>query len=579
MLGPFLLALVVALAQVSGTMGVQAVDPVLHAFQAKVYLHDGMFRPVGPDQVILHYPSGFAAVNAVTTAVSFLTPVQAVNLQHILWIITGLFLTTGTIAAWTRRPLTLLHATALPFLVLFPIYGLFPDYGYSGTPRQMAPPLLLAVVLLPALAPRETRGSRIAVIAISMFLAVLTLALNPICAPFTLAAIVAATVIYAGRRPHSLRQAALSATSFAIALGLATVLVLGTDQHYASYLTKPAIPAAPSEAGPELPPVELSASAALQALRSVNALDLTPTVMLAEEAYPNPAELHWTERFPQRLAPWLAEALTMLALVLVARRRGEKTVPGVRAVALLLLGCAAMWLLLKCGVAVATGGVAGSAWKAQMFQVYLKTSLTRMELLLLFTSLAASTTLIVLMIEGRRPQLLARLAPLGWLAIALLTVGLARGPDPKSGHFSVPAGSAYSITAEDRELARWADENLPFERGLIGLAATTYTWGPEKHVYALNGGQAIVQYGKHENFRFGLRALERNEGYDEYIAHVRDRFDAAWCRANNIRFFYVDSHSLKWNTGLAHAIAAGELKMLRQVGDSAIYEVVGGDTP
>src|SRR5262249_21939427 len=102
---------------------------------------------------------------------------------------------------------------------------------------------------------------------------------------------------------------------------------------------------------------------------------------------------------------------------------------------------------------------------------------------------------------------------------------------------------------------------------------------PEEHVYALGGAQAVVQYGKHENFRFGMRSLEKNQGYEDYVAHVRDVFDAEWCWAHDIRFFYVDKQGLKVNPGLVTAIASGKLKVLRQAEDSAVYEVVGGQAP
>jgi hypothetical protein len=140
-------------------------------------------------------------------------------------------------------------------------------------------------------------------------------------------------------------------------------------------------------------------------------------------------------------------------------------------------------------------------------------------------------------------------------------------------------GSAYAITPEDQELAAWIDENIPPERGFIGLAATTFTWGPEKHVYALGGAQAVVQYGRKDNFRFGMRALERNQGYEDYIANVRDHFNAAWCRSKDIRFFYVHKESLEWNPGLVRAIQNGELRAVRQAGKSTLYEVTGGETP
>jgi hypothetical protein len=576
MYSPFVLALVVAVWLVSGTMGVQAVDPVLHAFQAKVYMHEGLFFPVGPLQTPLRYPSGFAAVNAVTAAVSTLTPVQAVNLQHILWIIVGLFLVTGTLTALAGRRLPLLHWTVLTFLVLFPIYGLFPDYGYSGTPRQMAPPLFLAIALLPAVAPVETNRGRLVVFGISAVLAVLTLLLNPICAPFTLAVLIVATLIHWFRWAKTTRPRLAAIGIQVLAFALAATLFAACDRHFAGYFARHTAASAPEpESAPRVPSLRFSLSSAFRDVLAVNPLDLTPTVILGE--YPrDPEELAWTERWPQHLVPWLAGMLSLLAIGLMGLPRDWQRVPGAGPVMLLLIGCLAAWLLFKIGIAIAVGSVASTAWRGTLLQVYLMTMLTRVELVLLFAMLAAAGTLLHLYLRQHaiHGRLYRRLAPAGVAGFAILTLGLVAGNYMRSGYYIMPVGNSYTISADDRKLVAWMDENLPPARGRIGLAAIAFTRGPEKHLYAMYGSQAVVQYGRHYNFRFGMRSLEKDQGFDDYVANIYKSFNAPWCSEHDIHFFYVDQRSLEFNPGLARAISEGKLKLLLQEGTSAIYEVV-----
>jgi hypothetical protein len=576
MYGSFVLALTVALWLVSGTLGVQAVDPVLHAFSAKIYLHDGMFHPVGPDQVPLRYPSGFAAVNTVAAAISTLSPVQAVNLQHVLWLIVGLFLATGTVVFLAGRLLPLLHVSVLPFLVLFPIYGLVPDYGYSGTPRQMAPPLFLAMALLPALAPTEQLRQRVLVFAVAAVLAVLTLVLNPICAPFTLAALTVAACVQHLRSKTAICRILSNLCMQAGCILLAAFLILGCDRHYISYVRKPHVPSTAGEPVPSVPALRFSMAAGWGAVRSVQPFDLTPTVMLESEAFPYPELLEWPRRFPQRLIPWTTFGLAIIALAAIVPRRRWRSIPGTPALGLLVGMGVLAFFVLKYAVAFVAGGVTSEAWKAEMLQVYLQTMQTRVELVLLFTILAGSIVLIHLVLRHSREfsWTYRRLAPAGVAGVGLLLVVLVAGGYMRSGYYIMPDGHDYAVAADDLRLVAWMDENLSGEQGQVGLAATTYTWGPEKHVYALGGAQAVVQYGRRDRFRFGLRSLEKNRGYEEYVAHVRDRFDGNWCLEHEIRFFYVDRKSLKLNPGLANAIHDGRLKPIKEAGESALYEVV-----
>ncbi len=87
----------------SASWNVQGEDAVKHAFQARVAIHDGLLFPRFKGGQPIYYTSGFAAMNAVAATVAPLTVVQAVNLQHVLLVLLGLFLASTSLSILARR--------------------------------------------------------------------------------------------------------------------------------------------------------------------------------------------------------------------------------------------------------------------------------------------------------------------------------------------------------------------------------------------------------------------------------------------------------------------------------------------
>jgi hypothetical protein len=228
------------------------------------------------------------------------------------------------------------------------------------------------------------------------------------------------------------------------------------------------------------------------------------------------------------------------------------------------------------------GFLTSSAWQGQLLRVYVGFLLLRCEVLLLFVLALAAGTSLYLRLEQSRGRLVAGLSCIPVFALILLAVVLQRQP---AGTFMVTVVPWSSISMDDLKLTAWMDKNLPPEKGNIGLTAMVFEvggQGQEKHIYALGGASAPLVYGKHLNFRFGLPALERRQGYDDYIRHIRDHFDADWCLDNEIRYFFADRNSLyKYengervpvNPGVIRALEDGRLKLLHLEGSSGIYTV------
>src|SRR5262249_19037690 len=142
----------------------------------------------------------------------------------------------------------------------------------------------------------------------------------------------------------------------------------------------------------------------------------------------------------------------------------------------------------------------------------------------------------------------------------------------------IPSTKWGTVTEADLELVRWIEDNISPEQGQIGLAAMVFEAGrdnQEKHIYALGGAQAMVLYGPHLNFRFGLPQLEPY-GFRIYNRRIKKDLDVKWCLDRNIRYFYVPGNSLGQgqNRGLARAIENGSLRPIHRVGDSCLYELV-----
>jgi hypothetical protein len=131
-------------------------------------------------------------------------------------------------------------------------------------------------------------------------------------------------------------------------------------------------------------------------------------------------------------------------------------------------------------------------------------------------------------------------------------------------------GCSGAVTRDDLELVKWIDENIPPEKGLIGLTAYPIRAGNEKHLYPVGGSQALLLYGKHYNICFFQLDPGRSYGFDDYVAHVYDAFDPQWCLDNNIHFFYVAG--IYYNQGIVRAIVTGALRPVKVIGGSGLYE-------
>ncbi len=117
-----------------------SLDGWFHAFIARVYLNDGLFYPHFNGGQAIYYASGFGAINAVTAAFSGLSVVKVHNLQHIFWVVAGLYMLTTTAAVVARRPLAAVQWLPVLFLNAYPLHNLPPDVHWTHGPQQVAAP-------------------------------------------------------------------------------------------------------------------------------------------------------------------------------------------------------------------------------------------------------------------------------------------------------------------------------------------------------------------------------------------------------------------------------------------------------
>jgi hypothetical protein len=575
---PFAVVLTVALWSISGALGVQGTDAMTYTLMARVYRDQGIGFAVPPTNVAMAYPSGFPAMNATAAVLAPLTVLQAFHLQHVLLCIAAVFLVTTTVAALLGRPLPLLHSLPAAFLFVFPLYALYPDVFYPGTPKQAGPPLCAAVCLLPVLAPVARRGPFLIAAAAVALLAVLAAAVNPACVLFAVVAGAVAVVVFAARGRGGLGPAAL--LGFGLAAG---ALLLACDLYYGGLVrqlisrdnaTASAEKTVPAPEGGHRP-AWFSWQQGVRAASAVNPLGLSPvasmTVLLWDRAEPIKG---WDERWPARLTVPAVLLLTLLALAGLLPRRSRAAAtrdPLVR----LMLACLVLWLVLKYLVNFFAGGLVQPSYEEKLLAIYLRYLLLRVELVLLFTCATAAGVRLYLTLERQRVWKAA--VVLGGLVVCWVVPALGvRAGVLVSGFQIVPAHDRFSVTADDLRLATWLGQNVPPDKGDIGLAAMTFTAGPhqeEHHIYALDGGHALVLYGRFYNFRFLSPVLEAGRDIDAYEKHVRDDFDVEWCLNKGIRYFYATPDGLTRNPGLAKAIMAGKLQLRHAEGQSCLYEV------
>jgi hypothetical protein len=584
----FSLLLAVASLRVSASVGVQTLDPVLHAFAARVYLEGGLSSPNWITGEILSYTSGFGAVNSMTVALAPLNVVQAVNLQHILWVITGVFLAMSTVAAVADRwewPLPLLPVA---FLGATPLYSLSPDRCYCGTPRQMAIPLLAATCLLPLLASVQNRRGLYLSMAVVAVLGVLAAAMNPACVPFAGGALlVGLSVLFLRGRAQPREGFWKGIGWYSCLILLASLVLLRVDRYYGDLMRRadaPLVPPAPVDAGvpaaitdPE-PGATISLAAGLDAVRPSRLFNLSEN---ATVTVPGPtAPLSWPEEWPYRAYPWVVLAGGLVVAGLIGLRKDQPGLPdGVLSLGYMLAGCGLVWLVSKAGILFLAGTLVGKELESQLLGTYLKFVLLRWELLLLFTAGCAIVLALYLVVREQarassKGRLLFHVAAGGWVMFMVLAA--IPGHWQRCGDVVMRRGW-LTTTDEDLELVAWCNTHLGPEKGLIGMAATTFLAGPggqERHLVGWGGAQAFLLFGEHGNYRFTLDSLAAGLGYHEYTTHVQQTLDIGWCLRNGIRYFYIGSKALEKNPGLAEAIAQGWLRLVQRRGESAVYEVL-----
>lgn len=623
---PFAFLLTIALWIVSGLLYVQSSDPTHHAFSARIYRYEGLFFRRVSGEFLLQYPSGFGAINAVTLAVSPLNAVQAVNLQHILWVVAGFFLVTSSIAILTQRTLWLLHCTPLLFLSVFPLHALFPYLNYEGTARLAAPAFLIAICLLPVLTSVRGIVACRVLIGTEILLGILTVALNPACAPFAALAMLLATVIFCYKEKNLLGIGYVRSLGFQGLLVLAfSVLIFGCDRYYSLMLNNFAtsrVLAHPTDKTRPLVVSERSAfswQAGLKAVVSENPLFFTSEKnKLVAFLYPGLPQFHdWQQKYPFVVFPPLALTLGLIVLAYFVRSRRRKEQAGLAGqLPLILAVCFGLWIVVKYASAFLAGGFSWDSPDTALLSSYITVLASRCELVLVFVILAAGASYLFLLAEvylrGRaewQPITLAMSMPLYCFAlICVLWSACASGHlhaqgFPISGqvmkkHFvlsryvstqNFPTTGCLMaqsfqqvlegpITEDDRKLVAWLDANLPPAKGLIGLTARLRAIGQnarEKHIYPIAGAQAPLYYSKGYNFCFTMTDPNLRTPYKDYRAHVRDRLDVDWCLLNNIRYFYVPEGYLEDNPGIKKAIRDGHLRPVQggRFGASAIYEV------
>jgi hypothetical protein len=587
---PFVLVLTAALWSISAALGVQGSDSMTYTFLARAYRAGGTAFALPPTFRPIVYPSGFGAMNATAAALTPLSVLQALNLQHVLLCVAAPFLVTTTVAALARRPLAALHWLPVAFLFVFPLYALYPDVLYPGTPKQAGPPLCAAVCLLPLLAPVAGRVAFFVAAGVIAFLAVLAAALNPACGPYALVAALVAVVILAARGRTALGLPIPLTVAALTGLGLtAAGLVCACDLYYGPMLRHS--PAAESGTGTgtgtgtggtaDAPP-RFSWAKAVGGLGWVNPISLSPVESTTALNW-GPAEplRGWGDRWPAATFPILALGLPLLALAGLLSPRTRAAVardPIVR----LLLAAVALWLGLKYAMTFLLAGLSRSEHMTGLLSVYLRYLLLRCELLLLFTGLAAACARLFLIVEARSGQAARRASVAAAVGCGLLpALGLLAGV-LVSGFPIILTTDRFEPTANDIKLSAWLADNVPPNKGNIALAAFTFRASlgdVEQYIIPLEGGHAVALYDPHYNFRFAVPALEDQQGVAAYRQHVGDTLDLRWCRENEVRYFYVPAKGLAENPGLDAAVRDGRLRPLRREGDSCVYELTEGAAP
>lgn len=594
---PFVCLLAVACSTVSGVLHVQTTDPIHHALSARVYRYDGLSLPFWDGRPI-PYPSGFGAINAVTVAVSPLSVVQVVNLQHILLLMTSLFLITCTVCILAGRSLWLLHSLLPPLLSLFPLHALYPYLNYEATGRQVAPALCIAICTLPILYVGARTAAFCTFLGVEAMLAALTVALNPACAPLAMLACVIALMVLWQRGKALLKYSFWRVGSMQMfLLLLAFGVVLGCDEYYrdvvqslrGSQFDISEVANGPGEGKKvERNPI-FSFSKAVNVVSAMNPVGFSTEADTVVEVYRNARYRNWQGRLPFVAFPWLGLGIGVLALL--AGVWNCPSLPG--SLLLFLAGCVALWFVVKYALTFLAGGLSFDHSRTALLSTYLLLQATRCEVILMLSCLLAGLGVLFL----RTEQLFAdgetwRLLKLG-LMIPLVAASCGFfafnvGKQATSSGYLIAPSYPFGgpITATDLSLVRWIKNNIPPSKGRVGLAASTLELGQdgrEKHLYPVGPAQALLFYGKHYNFCFNHLDPCFSKPHAKYCNHVRDKLDVPWCLDNGIRYFLVPSRAIQlpanpaeevyYSKGLHDAIQQGILKREKQLGNTAVYKL------
>ena len=297
----------------------------------------------------IFYASGFGAINAVTAAFSGLSIVKAHNLQHIFWVVVGLYMLTATVAVVARRPLAAVQFLPVLFLSAYPLHNLPPDLHWTHGAQQSAPPLLIAIPILSLLLPAR-RYAFYTGMAIQAALSLLVLALSPVCAPFLLLACTAALLINCYRARVVLGERILKVASIQAAA------------HGASRAPDPRLRPLLQQVDPEPTRSQLYDGIALRRQRGSWS---EPSFLFLAQAGSyghrrrqslRPHSLADGEsHLPGRHLAWLVLALTACACVLAGRGR---TAPlPARSLAVVAAASLIGWLAAKYGMTFFAGGI------------------------------------------------------------------------------------------------------------------------------------------------------------------------------------------------------------------------------
>jgi hypothetical protein len=445
--------------------------------------------------------------------------------------------------------------------------------------------------LLPLAIPITRRRDLGIVMIVEALLAALTVAINPACVPFLAFACLVALSILGCRATTVLHLSWPRILAWQAGLAiLSGVLIVGCDAYYRGLILNltvqragsPNINAHVGITVPDGAEGAFSLGRAVQGLGSLDLAGLTPE-KLTFPLYPELVEFHgWQLKPPHVFTPGFTLGLALMYLVWYWRVRKLADAPaGLDPLAGLVVGCLALWLLLKVSMSGLAEGLSFQRGDTALLSSYVRLMLVRCELLLIATCLAASGTGCFLLAERRLGRSTAWRAGRGVLVLlAWVPYAFAFVYTSHCGFVIVPTPSWADITPDDLRLVTWIDSHLSPEDGRIGLAAHTFHLGlknDEHHIYPIAGAQAVQLYGRQYNFCFTLNDPGRYFGPDAYNENIRDVFHGDWCLRQGIRYFYVPDSALAANPGLRDAVRRGRLKPIQVIGSSGLYEVQAGE--